>query len=333
MAQKYEFHYDNNIPPGARKAIEKLSTEGKLVIASVFNPESHFAKHMDINSFISDFSAAPSQYPDLYHHTSEEGFKGIITSHREMITSQYYMNDPRENVYVTELALDYLRKDTRLSESDLNTFDISFHQTILDIYVWSFTNNEHSKTLATPEYGNFVLHFKNEKLQKDMEFQLNKKHVDMYNLPYLGDRVFPLKVEYDLDKQQEYVESVMETWKNAYLSYKNDKDAGMSSTMLNVMSKCYIALALCSLCFKDDNWKNEKEIRYVVIRNKKSSENMACHPDDFRNGKPKIFYDFNPQILKEVICKDPECDISQVRNLLAENGYEKTRVRIDTKLC
>lgn len=316
MSKNYIFTYDKNFPGVARKAIEHTSIDGKLAIASVFSSDSDFRKYASLNTFVEHFFANTLEYPTLFHYTDLNGLKGILQSHQILITSQYYMNDPKENVFVTELALDYLKLDNRLNENDLANFERSFHQAIFDIYVWSFTNSNHSPALANPEYGDFALEFKNKELQSDMGNDLNNRHQDLYKLPYEDNLVFPLKVEYNLENQKKYIEPIMKTWKHAYLSYKNDKyNLGMDKIMI----ACYKALTLCSLCFKSSDWQEEKEIRFVVWRTSKVLN--SCHPDLMIKNKPKIIYKFNPKMLKGITCNNKVIDKSKIRRLLIENGF------------
>lgn len=315
-------YYGKDVPLGARKVIDSLSAEGKAALVSIFDTESDFAKHVNLTNFINDFFADDSKYPDLYHYTNENGVKGILTSHQIQITSQYYMNDPKENIYVTDLALDYLRKDDRLNKKDLEVFEQSFHQIIFDIYVWSFTNNDYSQVLFNPEYGDFALHFKNNELQKDLDIDLNGKYKGLYDLPYGKNFIFPLKVEYSLTKQQEYVDTIMKTWKNAYLSFKHDRfNVGMD----NIMKACYPALTLCSLCFKNPILNKEEEIRFITIRN--SNDKNACHPDLTINGKPKIVYEFNPKLLRDITYSKQAKHISEIRKLMDKTGFQNINLK------
>jgi hypothetical protein len=308
----------NSIPEDIKITINSLSKDGREVLNSMYDKDSDFYKHAQLNNIIARFFADPKEYDKLYHYTNREGLKGILQSHTFYIGSQYFMNDPRENIYVSELAEKILKKEESASFQEINDFKNDFRRVKFDLYIWSFTANDHSQALLN--YGDFALEFENQELQKKLSNYFNPNINDFSKFNHGNCYIFPLKVEYDRKIQEEYIGSVIHTWLGAYRNLEIDPN-----DMDEIINVCYCALNLFAMCFKDPNLRQEEEIRFVIL---KQDEDNKLHPDQYigDNHKPVLLFEFQSDLLKKIIYSKKIKDAEKIKELLNTNDYKNTKV-------
>lgn len=320
MSKLSEILCDPRIPKYIKEKVNNLSDGGKEALNSMFDEDSDFFKHAFPTKIAKRFFADPAKYPILYHYTDINGLKGIISSKIFRIGSQYYMNDPEENIYTFKLAKNCLIK-MGASDSEISFFDQDFHKVRFDPYVWSFTYNNYSQALQN--YGDFALEFHNQELQENLVEQLNPGIESFEEMREGNSLVFPLKVEYNTQVQQEYISSVMSTYLNAYRNLWIDE-----SDMYSIMEHCYRALTLFSLCFKNSLLYQEEEIRFVIFR---ISNDNKLHPDTMINKKPWVFFPFNNHLIHKIIYSRNINNLVEVKNLLINNKFNASLLE-STKL-
>lgn len=312
---------ENNIPEDTKRMIRLLSKEGREALNSMWDENSNFWKHAQPVKIATIFYADPKKYKNLFHYTNQLGMKGILDNHTFRIGSQYFMNDPEENIYVSKLAENILKKEENATDQEIEDFRSDFRSVKLDTYIWSFTANDHSQALL--RYGDFALEFENQKLQEELSEYFNP------NVEYISEftegncYVFPLKVEYDEVVQREYVRSVVHTWLSAYRNYSIDP-----YDMDEIIKNCYQALNLFCMCFKNPLLRQEEEIRFVLLR---VSNNNGLHPDTYIKDRPVLLFEFEPSLLNSIIYSKQVKDITKVKDFVVNKGFRNVSV-IPTKL-
>ncbi len=321
MAKIDEILHLYQIPEDIRKMVNSLNKDGRDALNSMYDNKSDFWKHANLLEIASQFFAEPKKYKHLYHYTDTNGLKGILTSRTFRIGSQYYMNDPQENIYVLEFAKKILKGEEFASPEEIEYFYNDFRRLIFDIYIWSFTLNDHSQALAN--YGEYALEFDNEELQESLVKFFNPNVTGFDDYHNGNCFVFPLKVEYGQKVQKEYIKSVVHTWLAAYRNLKIDPyDMGY------IIENCYHALSLFCMCFKNPLLRQEEEIRFIVIR---KNDDNKLYPDTYINNRPILQFKFEQSLLHQIIYNKRVKNLKEVENLLMTNGYEKTLVN-PTKL-
>lgn len=308
----------NNIPKSTKRMIGMLSKDGREALNSMWDKNSNFWKHAQPVEIATRFLADPEKYKKLFHYTSQQGMESILTSHTFRIGSQYFMNDPEENIYVSKLAEDILKKDERATTQEINDFHNDFRSVKLDTYIWSFTANDHSQALS--RYGDFALEFENQKLQEKLVDYFDPNARDISELKTY---VFPLKVEYDKAVQSEYIKAVVHTWLSAYRNFSIDPD-----DMSEIINNSYYALNLFCMCFKTPLLRQEEEIRFVLLR--KNNDNNL-HPDAYIHDRPVLLFKFNCSIINTIIYSKQVKNINKIKDSLSVKGYQNVSF-IPTKL-
>ncbi|OXC13845.1 hypothetical protein [Lactobacillus crispatus] len=311
----------NNIPESTKKMIRMLSKDGREALNSMWDKDSIFWKHAQPVEIATRFIADPEKYKNLFHYTSQQGMESILTSYTFRIGSQYFMNDPEENIYVSKLAEDILKKDERATTQEIKDFHNDFRSVKLDTYIWSFTANDHSQALS--RYGDFALEFKNQELQEKLVDYFDPNVQDTSEFVAGNCYVFPLKVEYDEAVQREYVGAVVHTWLSAYRNLAIDP-----YDMNEIIKDCYYALSLFCMCFKNPLLRQEEEIRFVLLR--KSNDN-DLHPDTYIKDRPVLLFKFNASLIKSVIYSKQVKDIDKIKKFLVDKGFKNVPF-IPTKL-
>lgn len=311
----------NNIPEDTKRMIGMLSKDGREALNSLWDKDSIFWKHAQRVEIASKFWANPEKYRNLFHYTSQQGMKSILNSHTFRIGSQYFMNDPEENIYVSKLAEDILKRNERATTQEIDDFHKDFRRVKLDTYIWSFTANDHSQALS--RYGDFALEFENQKLQEELvnHFDSNVQNFSEYKVG--NCYVFPLKVEYNETVQREYVGAVIHTWLSAYRNLPIDP-----YDMNEIINDCYKALGLFCMCFKNPLLRQEEEIRFVLLR--KGNDNKL-HPDTYIQDRPVLLFKFEPSLLNLIIYSKQVKDITKIKDFVVDKGYRNVSV-MPTKL-
>lgn len=303
--------HDSSIPKNIKRMVNSLSSEGKEALNSMFDKESNFYTHAHPTNIAKRFWADPHDFPTLYHYTDINGLKGILSSKKVRIGSQYYMNDPEENIYTIDLARQYL-VDNNVSNEVVNFFIKDFTRLIFDAYIWSFTNNDHSESLLA--YGDFAIEFDNQEVQEAMVEKINPGINSFEQMENGNSYIFPLRVEYNEEVQKEYISVIMSTYLKAYKNLKIDQP-----DMYEIMNNCYRALSIFALCFKNPLLYQEEEIRFVAVR--KHNDNLL-HPDKVINNKPYIIFPLDQSLIKKIIYSRNVKDISAIKNVLKINDFD-----------
>ena len=130
-----------------------------------------------------------------------------------------------------------------------------------------------------------------------------------------------LKVEYDRDIQMEYIRPIAREWWYAYQNIDKDPD-----DMGNLIQICLGVTAILSICFKQPILRQEEEVRFVVMH---AIEDNKLHPDNYMNEKPVISAKIAPALLNKVIVTHKAKERqNEVKQILEENGFEKTEVKM-----
>lgn len=307
------------VPLKTKFMIESLSESGKDVLNSFLDKNSSLYYHSQPQIICKKFWASPQIFPYLYHYTTLEGVKGILSSGTFRIGSQYHMNDRGEHIYVTGFAKQILIS-LKASQNEIETFLKWYGGEIFDIYIWSFTKNDHSQALMT--YGDYALEFNNQEIQTNLSKFLNPNVNDPFRFKKGNSYVFPLKVEYDRSCQEEYLKPIMAAYLKAYRNLRADPD-----DMKEIIYNCFRALSLFSICFKNPNLYQEEEIRFVVL---KINNDNRLHPDKVVNGKPVILFPFDLKMIKSVIYSWQVEDLRPIKSILQEyhlsNRLERTKL-------
>lgn len=300
-----------NIPESTKRMIKMLSKDGREALNSMWDKNSNFWKHAQPVEIATRFLADPKEYEKLFHYTSQQGMESILATHTFRIGSQYFMNDPEENHYVSKLAESILKEDEKATELEIDNFHSNFRSVRFDIYIWSFTANDHSQALS--RYGDFALEFDNQELQEKLVDYFNPDVQDLTEFTLGNCYVFPLKVEYDKAIQREYVKAVVHTWLSAYRNLSIDP-----YDMSEIIEDCYYALSLFCMCFKNSLLRQEEEIRFVLLR--KSNDNNL-HPDTYIQDRPVLLFRFDSSLIKSIIYSKQVKDINKIKNYLMAKGF------------
>ena len=206
------------------------------------------------------------------------------------------------------------------TEDEIHEFQCQFIFTIIhfDAYIWSFTDNDSS--LAMQRYGDVNIEFDNQRLQEKLADQFTPLNFANGWMKEGDAFVFPLVVNYDRDYQLKYLQPIVRVILSSIQNMKIDP-----YDMNQLLNESMKSLYILSLCFKRSEIKEEKEIRFVILRIIRNGETQE---DIEFNGKPMI---------KVTIHQDdiPAIDIShvwdgkgqQMLELLHKNGFNKTQVR------
>lgn len=311
----------DSIPEDTKRMIGKLSKDGREALNSMWDKDSNFWKHAQPFEIATRFYADPKKYNNLFHYTDQSGMEGILTSRTFRIGSQYFMNDPEENIYVSKLAENILKEEENATDQEIDDFRCDFRSVKLDTYIWSFTANNHSQALL--RYGDFALEFESKKLQEELSEYFNPNVQDISEFTTGNCYVFPLKVEYGKAVQREYIGAVVHTWLNAYRNLSIDP-----YDMNEIIKDCYYALNLFCMCFKNPLLRQEEEIRFVLLR--RSNDN-DLHPDIYIKDRPILLFKFDSSLLNTIIYSKQVKNITKIKDFIVAKGFGTTSV-IPTKL-
>ncbi|KGI01507.1 hypothetical protein X293_06635 [Oenococcus oeni IOEB_C52] len=95
--------------------------------------------------------------------------------------------------------------------------------------------------------------------------------------------------------------------------------------MLKIMKECAQVMFLFSLCFKNHLIYQEEEIRFVV--SKINDKDNTLYPEKIVNNKPRVSYNFKPNLLKNVILSHKINQPKEhIRAILDQNGFTDTQI-------
>lgn len=263
------------------------------------------------------FFFATKDVPYLYHFLPGKDLEKILQSGIFYIGNQKNMNDPLEKDYVWLKVRKYL-KDHSSSSDVVTKFDslkkIAYSR-MLDTYVWSFTREINSKYFSH-NYGNMAFEVKTSLIWKFLN-KSNKKF-NSKNLFHveLVPSVYPIKICYDIDVQNEYIFYLAKL----FLQACEEHDLESCEYLISV-------LTFYMLVFKNNTWSQEKEYRFLISRPIENGKEMC---DCYFLGKPKIKGLINPKILSSVIISKSQKSknyISEIKKSLLNQGFNSTRIK------
>lgn len=290
---------DPKVPEALRTMISKLPEMGKQALAAVYDKNSEFYQHAQLEIITKEFyfDTAKDENKYIYHYTSVDGLNQILNSKVFYVKEKSYMNDPSEYHYAFNLAAEELEK-MGATHHEVEFFrahavEVPFN----DLYIWSFTRKGESQTL----FGNYnggvhdgvALKFDSQAIQEQLanHFAHGKKSLEEYTL---GNAfVFPLEVVYEKLEQRAYLRPVMKEWIMAYRSHSFDE-----YDMSEIMKICLQALSLFAMCFKNPLLRQEEEVRFLVLNINGDNQN---HPEIVINNVPFMKCEFTPMLLLPIM--------------------------------
>ncbi|MCP9329101.1 hypothetical protein [Liquorilactobacillus satsumensis] len=310
-----------DIPIGTKLKVESLDKLGKEALNAYYDENSDFYRHARTEALIKKFYANPEEITYLYHYTSYETLKKIVSGQKFFLGSIHHMNDVQEMTYTLQLLeKEFMQLDA--PQPLLNELKAMKNKLPWDVYIWCFSENDHSQSLSN--YGEIALGLKNQNVMNTLATHFSEGAETLADFSPGNAYVFPLKVEYNLQTQTEYIKPIAKVWVSAYKNLCKDPE-DMKSLILD----CVQAVYLCSLCFKSRYLRQEEEIRYLVI---KINENHDLNPDFYLNHKPFVSCELKPAILDKVILsKKIATKLDEIRDFLHDNKFDSTKIE-STKL-
>lgn len=252
----------NDVPLEVQGMIKNLSYSGKRALVDLYNPNSKFHKHGDINSNVLQFGLNTNSNTTLYHYTSVSSLEKILESGYFRIKASGFMNDPDEFKWASTLSKEIL-SNIGASDEEIDAFNKMIDsQPFKDAYIWSFTKNSDSQSLFAT-YGNkdgVALEFSLPMIMKTLA-QRNSHGKKLLQDFEKGDAyTFPLKVEYNEKIQKSYLEPITLKWLLSLRAFKEDP-----FDMKNIMLTCSQNISLFNMAFKNPLLYQEEEIRFIVL--------------------------------------------------------------------
>lgn len=309
------------LPFETKQMIGSLDKLGKEALNAYCDENSDFNQHAQPEALIKSFYANPEEIIYLYHYTSYQSVKKIVSGQEFFLGSIHHMNDIQEMTYTLQLLeKEFVQLDA--PQALLNELRTMKNKLPWDVYIWCFSENDHSQSLSN--YGEIALGFKNQNVMNTLATRFSKGAKTLDDFKPGNAYVFPLKVEYNLKTQSEYIKPIAKVWVSAYKNLRKDPE-----DMDELILSCVQAIYLCSLCFKSCYLRQEEEIRYLVI---KINENHDLNPDFYLNHKPFVSCELKPVTLEKVILsKKMTAKMDEIKNLLHDNNFNSTKVE-STKL-
>ncbi|MBZ5997283.1 hypothetical protein [Leuconostoc gasicomitatum] len=306
-----------SITPRIKTLISTLTEEGKLALNDFYDEKSDFYQHAEPMLIANKFNCDPNIFPNLYHYTSIDVLKNIISKKKIYLGSIHSMNDQKDGLYAFELGAIEL-ESLGASKEEIQDFNLFNKNIPRNNYIWSFSANDHSQSLQ--HYGEIALSFNNQDIQYSLSKHFSKGANDFSEFSRGNGFSFPLKVEYDIKTQLEYIKPVVKEWLYAYRNINVD-----SSDMLEIMQCSAQAMFLFSLCFKNPDLYQEEEIRFVVV--KINGKENDIEPEIIFNGKPVVSLEITPSLIKSVILSHEVFEQeTNIRNILNQSNFTNTTI-------
>ncbi|UQS85666.1 hypothetical protein MOO46_03705 [Apilactobacillus apisilvae] len=302
-------------PTEFHKIYDSLNQYGKSALNSITDENSDYQKHSHDHIY-KHFYINAHDIGEIYHYTSIGALKNIVKTKLFYVGYIHSMNDPLEVRYTYRVAIKYLQQ-LGATKDEIKIFINDYQNINYDSYVWSFSPNRNSQALAN--YGDVALGFDSQKIQKKLSDQYTCPNFKRMEEGY--GYVFPLKVEYDQNVHQEFIQPIIQEWLNSYRGLNGI----WNSVARDIQNKCLSSLFLLSLCFKRQILWQEEEIRYVIVKPKSNHFDASALVSD----RPISLAKINPNILREVILsRNSESRKQEVKDILNDNGFAKTKVKI-----
>ena len=305
------------ITPSIKTIIGNLTDEGKLALNDFYDEKSDFYQHAQPILITNKFHCDPNIFPNLYHYTSIDVLKKIISKKIIYLGSIHSMNDQKDGLYAFELGVIEL-ESLGASKEEIQEFNLLNKNIPRNNYIWSFSANNHSQSLQ--HYGEIALSFNSQDIQYFLNEHFSKGANTFSEFSRGNGFSFPLKVEYDITTQLEYIKPVVKEWLYDYRNLNVD-----SSDMLEIMQCSAQAMFLFSLCFKNPDLYQEEEIRFVVV--KINGEENDIEPEIIFIGRPVVSLEFTPSLIKSVILSHKVFEQkNDIRNILNQNNFTDTKI-------
>ncbi|WP_105956414.1 hypothetical protein [Apilactobacillus quenuiae] len=302
-------------PTEFHKIYDSLNQYGKSALNSITDEKSDYRTHSH-DIIYKRFYINAHDIGEIYHYTSIGALKNIVKTKLFYVGYIHSMNDPLEVRYTYRVAIEYL-KQLNATKNEIVAFVNDYQHNNFDSYVWSFSPNRNSQALGN--YGDVALGFDSQKIQQKLS--------DQYTSPdfkHMGEGygyVFPLKVEYNRKTHKEFIMPIIKEWLDAYRGLRGV----WNSVAIDIRKKCLSSLFLLSLCFKRQILWQEEELRYVIVKPKRDNVDSST----LISNRPISLARINPNILREVVLsRQSEYRKKEVKDVLNENGFSKTKVKI-----
>lgn len=309
------------IPNETKKMIDSLDSMGREALNAYYDENSDFRQHAQPETIAERFYADTKKIAELYHYTTYDSLKKIVSSQKFFLSSLHFMNDPQEMSYTFQLLENELSQ-LNAPQAMLKELKLIKDRVPWDVYVWSFSENDHSQSLLN--YGDVAMGFKNQNVMNKLATHFSKGAKTLDDFTIGNAYSFPLKVEYNEQKQLEHIKPIARTWFSGYKNYHKDPyDMG------ELISACYKAIVFCSLCFKNPYLRQEEEIRYVVLKLK---DGLDPDPEFYIGERPFVSCELTPDILEKIILsKKLNSKLEDTKLFLEDKGFTMTNVE-STKL-
>lgn len=243
--------------------IDGMTLNGKLALSKYIYIGSDFWKYACIPNNVVDFGVDTRADMKLYHYTTNESFEKILSSKYFRIKSYKYMNDINEFKWASKIAVEYLSSIGANGE-EIESFESKVKNPPYEYcYIWSFTQNNDSQNLFNTYGGKsgLALEFSLQNLMYKLAILNSHGKNTLDDLSYGDAYVFPMYVEYNKEKQKEYIYHVVHEWLMAYRSFDE-----APSYMDEIMLICEKNMFLFNICFKNPLLYQEEEVRFLIIK-------------------------------------------------------------------
>lgn len=321
MTKLDEMLKSTKVPDDVKEKVNSLDNMGRKALNDYYEENSDFYQHAQPNIIATRFYANPEKNINLYHYTKYDSLKKIVSGQKFFLGSIHFMNDTQEMSYAFKLLRDELNK-LNAPQAIFEELKSIKHIMPFDVYIWCFSENDHSQSLQN--YGDVALGFKSQTVMENLadRFSEGAQTLDDY-VPGNGF-VFPLKVEYDLQKQIEHIRPIASAWVSAHNNYNKDPD-----DMGEIILSCMQAMYFFSLCFKNPYLRQEEEIRYLVLKIK---DGTGFTPEFYIGDTPFVSCELTPDMLEKVILsKKLSSKIEDTELFLKDKSFTVTDVET-TKL-
>ncbi|TPR24683.1 hypothetical protein DY120_05235 [Apilactobacillus micheneri] len=302
-------------PAEFHKIYDSLNQYGKSALNSITDEQSDYRTHSH-DIIYKRFYINAHDIGEIYHYTSISALKNIVQTKLFYVGYIHSMNDPLEVRYTYRVAIEYL-KQLDATKAEIDAFINDYQHNNFDSYVWSFSPNRNSQALGN--YGDVALGFDSQKIQQKLSAQYTSP--DFQHMGEGYGYVFPLKVEYNQKTHKAFIMPIIKEWLDAYRGLRGV----WNSVAIDIRKRCLSSLFLLSLCFKRQILWQEEEIRYVIVKPKSNHFDASALVSD----RPISLAQINPNILREVVLsRNSEGRKQEVKDILTDNGFSKTKVKI-----
>lgn len=311
----------SEVPEDTKKMIRSLNKDAQELLIQMASKGSDYDRYIRVENVLKKYVLDTSMNQELYHYTSITNLKKILHSKQWLIKRYNYMNDPSEMKWALEMANIMLAQNEDIQL--IKSFNDMFRATPFnDLYIWSFSLNNHNQAL----FGNYshgedgiAINFKAQEVQNTLATTYAHGKQDPNKFQFGDSFVGACKVEYDIDIQKKYISKIVDFWVTAYKNRSQDQ-----YDMNEIMKRCMITLVFLSMIFKNPYLSQEEEIRFLVI-NKNSD--AAVRADKIIDGIPYMKTKLNNKLIKEIINKTGNnITTSEITKIINEMGFSEIDV-------